>query len=120
MNFEEARKKHAEWRVKFRSAISAKATLDASTIAKDNCCDLGKWLYGEAKSKYAALPSYQACVKKHAAFHVEASKVACVINSKKYDDAQAMLGIGSGFSSASGAIGNALDALERDATLSHA
>ncbi len=116
MNFEEARKKHAEWRVKFRSAITTKATLDATAIAKDNCCDLGKWLHGEAKTKYAALPSYQECVKKHANFHLEASKIAGVINAKKYDEAQSMLGIGTGFSSASGAIGNALDALERDAS----
>jgi hypothetical protein len=115
MNFEEARKKHAEWRVKFRTAITSKATLDAPAIAKDNCCDLGKWLHGEAKSKYAALPSYLECVKKHAAFHTEASKIAGVINSKKYDEAQSMLGIGTGFSAASGAIGTALDALERDA-----
>jgi len=115
MNFEEARKKHAEWRVKFRSAITAKATLDADAIAKDNCCDLGKWLHGEAKAKYAKLSSYDECVKKHAQFHVEASKIARVINSKKYDEAQALLGLGSGFSAASGAIGSALDALERDA-----
>jgi Chemoreceptor zinc-binding domain len=116
MNFEEARKKHAEWRVKFRSAITAKATLDAEAIAKDNCCDLGKWLHGEAKLKYAKYSSYTECVTKHAQFHVEASKVARVINAKQYDDAQALLGVGSGFSRASGAIGSALDALEKDAT----
>lgn len=116
MNFEEARKKHAEWRLKFRSAISAKATLDADTIAKDNCCDLGKWLYGDAKTKYVKFPSYADCVKKHSQFHIEASKVARLINARQYDEAQALLGMGSGFSSASGAIGSALDALEKDAS----
>lgn len=116
MNFEEARKKHAEWRFTFRSAITTKATLDAEAIAKDNCCDLGKWLYGDAKIKFAKYPSYTECVKKHAQFHVEASKVARVINARKYDEAQALLGMGTGFSSASGAIGSALDTLEKDAT----
>jgi len=27
--------------------------MDAATISKDNCCDLGKWLHGEAKIKFA-------------------------------------------------------------------
>ena len=24
-------------------------TMDVGTLAKDNCCELGKWLHGEAK-----------------------------------------------------------------------
>lgn len=115
MDFEEARKKHAEWRVRFRSTITKKETLDADAIAKDDRCDLGKWLHGEAKGKYSRLSAYSECVKQHAAFHLEASKVALVINAQKYEEAQALLGVGSGFSSASGAIHTALDELEKQA-----
>jgi len=115
MDFEEARKKHAEWRVRFRSTITKKETLDADAIAKDDRCDLGKWLHGEAKGKYSRLNAYSRCVKEHANFHLEASKVARVINAQKYDEAHAMLGIGSGFSTASGAIHTALDELEVEA-----
>ncbi len=48
MDLDQAVAKHAEWKVKFRKAISAKEQLDTASIAKDNCCELGKWLHGEA------------------------------------------------------------------------
>jgi len=115
MDFDEARNKHAEWRFKFRSAITKKETLDADAIAKDDRCDLGRWLHGEAKAKYSRLSSYADCVKTHAHFHIEASKVANVINAQKYEEARALLGIGSGFSTASAAIGWALDVLQKEA-----
>lgn len=115
MNFDEAKQKHAEWRFKFKTAIVKKETLDAEAIAKDDRCDLGKWLHGDAKIKYAKLPGYAECLKRHAQFHIEASKVAKAINARKFDEAQTMLGMGSGFSSASGAIGAALDELEKEA-----
>lgn len=120
MDFEQARKKHAEWRVKLRGAITKKETLDVTTIAKDNQCDLGKWLYGEARQRLHCSPLYNECVTKHAHFHMEAGKVAKVINDGHYDQAHSMLGVGSGFSSASAAIVNALDALEREALRHHA
>lgn len=47
MNLDESIQKHAEWKLKFRSAISRKEQMDAETIGKDNCCQLGVWLYGE-------------------------------------------------------------------------
>jgi methyl-accepting chemotaxis protein len=112
MNFDEAREKHAQWRVKFRNAITKKETLDPAVIARDDRCDLGKWLHGEARAKFSTLPAYAECMKHHAHFHVEASKVAERINAAKYDEAQAMLGMGSGFSRASASIGTALDQLE--------
>jgi methyl-accepting chemotaxis protein len=115
MNFDEARQKHAEWRVKFRSAITKKETLDPAAIAKDDRCDLGKWLHGEAKARYSALPAYSECVQRHAHFHVEASKVAEQINAAKYEEAQALLAMGSAFSKASASIGTALDRLEQSA-----
>lgn len=115
MNFDEARQKHADWRVKFRSAITRKEKLDPAAIAKDDRCDLGKWLHGEAKAKYSGLPSYRECVERHAHFHLEASKVAESINAAKYDEAGELLAMGSGFSKASAAIGVALDGLEKEA-----
>lgn len=114
MNFEQARQKHAEWRVKLRGAIAKKETLDVGVIAKDTQCDLGKWLHGEAKQRFGRWPAYNDCVAKHAHFHLEAGRVAKVINDRQYDNAHSMLGVGSGFSSASAAIVNALDALEKE------
>jgi methyl-accepting chemotaxis protein len=115
MDLNEAIKKHTEWKIKFRTAIAAKETMDAETTSKDNCCELGKWLHGEAKTKYGKLSSYKECVAAHAAFHVEAGKVAKAINAKKYAEAEAI--IDTSFQKASSAVGAAVMQLKKEAGL---
>lgn len=117
MDLESAIGKHAEWKVKLRGAISNKEKLDASTISRDDCCELGKWLHGEAKSKFRGLASYAACVGKHATFHVEAGKVAAAINAGNFSGAEAMLGSGTPYTAASNAVGVAIINLKKEARL---
>jgi methyl-accepting chemotaxis protein len=117
MNINQAIQQHAEWKIKFRSAISKQENLDVATISKDNCCDLGKWLHGEAKTKLGMLQSYTKCVANHATFHTEAAKVAQTINSKKYDEAEKMLSAGTSYTQASNAVGGALIQLKKEAGL---
>ena len=117
MNLDDAIQKHTEWKTKFRAAITKKETLDAATIAKDNCCDLGKWLYGDGKSRFGKLDSHAECVAKHKTFHVEAGKVAAAINAKKYAEAEAMIGSGTTYSAASNATGIAIMHLKKQAGL---
>jgi methyl-accepting chemotaxis protein len=114
MDLNQAIQKHAEWKLKFRSAISRQETMDAATITKDNCCDLGKWLHGDGKTSFGRLQSHAKCVTKHAAFHVEAGKVALAINAKKYTEAEAMLGADTPYSQASGEVGVAIIALKKE------
>jgi len=114
IDLDKALEKHSEWKVKLRTAISKHEEMDVATISKDNCCDLGKWLHGDAKSRLAHQPSYSECVSKHAAFHVEAGRVATMINAKKYSEAETMLGAGSSFVSASTAVGVAIMRLKKD------
>ena len=117
MDLNQAIERHVEWKVKFRLAISKHETTDAATIAKDNCCELGMWLHGEAKSKFGGLPAYVQCVSKHAVFHVEAGKVAQAINSKRFSEAGAMLNSGTPYAQASGAVGVAIMQLKKEAGL---
>jgi methyl-accepting chemotaxis protein len=117
MDLDSAIGKHAEWKMKFRNAISKQEQMDAATIAKDNCCDLGKWLHGEAKTSFSRLASYAECVKKHAAFHVEAGKVATAINAKKYAEAEAMIGGGTIYAQASSAFGVATMQFKKETKL---
>jgi len=105
MDIDNALAKHSEWKVKLRSAILKQETLDAATISKDNRCELGKWLHGEAKIKFAELTSYSECLAKHAAFHTEAGKVASAINSKKYSEAETMLNTGASYFTTSKDVG---------------
>ena len=117
MDLNSAISKHTEWKVKLRSAISKQEALDATSIAKDNCCELGKWLYGEAKTKFGKLPSYSECVTKHAAFHVEAGKIATTINARNFTKAETMLGSGSAYNAASSAVGAAIMHLKKETGL---
>jgi methyl-accepting chemotaxis protein len=114
IDLDKALEKHSEWKVKLRAAISKHEEMDVITISKDNCCDFGKWLHGNAKSQLGHRASYSECLSKHAAFHVEAGKIAAVINAKKFSEAQAMLGTGSAFVSASTAVGVAIMRLKKD------
>jgi len=59
MDLTQAIEKHSEWKAKFRSAISKHETMDADTISKDNCCELGKWLHGESQANSGNLPVTQ-------------------------------------------------------------
>lgn len=113
-----ANEAHSEWIVKFRIALSQAQEhnaeqIDVHTIAKDDCCEFGKWLYGEGKVKYGFLPSYRTCLDKHAAFHVEAGNIASVINAKQYTEAEAMLE--NTFSFMSDEVGVALKQLQKEA-----
>ncbi|MDO9161278.1 MAG: methyl-accepting chemotaxis protein [Methylococcaceae bacterium] len=114
INFDDVLEKHSAWKVKLRAAITQKEELDAATISKDNCCDFGKWLYGDAKAQVGQRASFTECVAKHAAFHVEAGKIANTINAKKYQEADRMLAGGSPFSNASNDVGIAVMRLKKD------
>jgi len=109
-----ALQKHAEWKVKLRTAINQRDTLDAVTISKDNCCDFGKWLHGDAHQQLGHLASYTECVNKHAAFHKEAGSVAALINEQKYNEADQKLAAESGFNRASSEVGSAIMRLKKD------
>jgi len=114
IDLDKALEKHSEWKVKLRTAISKREQMDAATISRDDCCDFGKWLHQDVKSHLAHEPSYADCVSKHAAFHIEAGRVANTINAKKFSEAEAMLGNGSAFVSASTAVGVAIMRLKKD------
>ena len=113
MNLDEAIQKHAGWKLKFRSAISKHEQMDAETICKDNCCQLGQWLYGEGKSKYGTKPEFTTVLERHKVFHVEAGKVARLINAKQYEQAEKELSNGTAYSQASSAMGTAIIQLKR-------
>ncbi|HMM70878.1 MAG TPA: CZB domain-containing protein [Rhodocyclaceae bacterium] len=117
MDLTQAIQKHAEWKLKLRSAIANKEKMDVATISKDNCCELGKWLYGDGTAKFGAMASYATCVRKHAAFHVEAGKVARAINDGQYTAAESMLGAGTPYTAASSAVGVAIMALKKESGL---
>jgi methyl-accepting chemotaxis protein len=115
MNLAEAIKKHTDWKIKLRSAITNHETVDAATISRDNACEFGKWLHGDGRAAYGHRPGFANCVSAHAAFHLEAGKVAAAINAKKYDEAKAMLAIGTQFAGLTGTVSAAIANLQKEA-----
>ncbi|MFZ5446444.1 MAG: CZB domain-containing protein [Myxococcota bacterium] len=91
MNLDNAIDAHAQWKIKLRTAIRTRQPLDADTIAKDNVCELGKWLHGEAKERYGATPAWAELLQLHATFHRAAAEVAKAISAGKYDEAERLL-----------------------------
>lgn len=117
MNLDEAVQKHAEWRVRFRSAIAKKERLDVGTISRDNCCVVGQWLHGDGKARLGGRSDFRRAVESHKAFHTQAGRVASLINAGKYGDAKAALSGGTAYTSASNDVGLALNALKKAAAL---
>lgn len=113
MNLDEAIQKHTAWKVTFRNAISRKEKLDAETMGKDNCCQLGQWLYGDGRARYGTRPEFKAVVENHRIFHVEAGKVARLINAGQYDQVDRALGTDGPFTRASNAVCTAIVQLKR-------
>ncbi|EHR69711.1 hypothetical protein BurJ1DRAFT_0832 [Burkholderiales bacterium JOSHI_001] len=117
MDLNAATQAHSEWKIKLRMAIAKKETLDAATIAKDNCCALGKWLHGDAKQHFANYKAYGDCLTRHATFHREAGAVAHAINSGDYAKASTMLDGGTPYAAASNAVAGAILALKKEVAL---
>jgi methyl-accepting chemotaxis protein len=115
INLNNAIKAHADWRNKLRKALIHKEQLDAETIGRDNCCELGKWLHGAGKSQYGGKPSFVKLVDAHRAFHEEAGRVAQEVNSGRYELANKMLeNTAAGFTKASNTVKSFIVQLTRE------
>lgn len=101
INLDNAIKVHADWRAKLRTAAIRNEPLDAETISRDNCCEMGKWLHGAGGSKFGSRPAFVNLINAHQDFHTEAGKVARTINQGDGAQAEQMLASGTGFSRAS-------------------
>ena len=101
MNLDQATAAHAQWKTKFRVAISKQDAMDAETIGRDDCCELGKWLHKEGRGAHFSNAGFAALREKHQVFHAEAGRVATAVNSKQFEDAIMMIETGTPFSIAS-------------------
>lgn len=117
MDLEHAIAKHAEWKLRLRSAIFRQDTLDAERISQDYHCELGQWLHSDARIKFGSSDAYHECVKAHAHFHKEAARVAIAINAKRYADAERMLEANGPYSLASNAVRAAILVLQDEAAM---
>lgn len=84
---------HAEWVVHLREYIYGSGELDVRVILRDDECELGRWLYGEA-ARYHHLPEYETARLAHAAFHADAAQVVRLVQAGRRHEAGLEIGHG--------------------------
>ena len=114
IDLDSAIKAHAQWRAKLRTAAQKREHLDADTVGRDDCCELGKWLHGRGQASYGSVPGFQALVDRHREFHREAGAIAVAINRGHYAQAEQALGGNTAFSRACNEVGAAIVTLRNN------
>jgi hypothetical protein len=99
---------HRQWKATLQTAAVKGETLDAETIKRDDCCDLGKWLADDGRRLYGHRPEFSNLVNKHSEFHSIAGVVAGFVNDGAQDAARSHLRGGSQFAFASAEVSVAI------------
>ena len=89
MDFSAAIRAHANWRLRLSTYCQGgqKETINIQALAKDNACELGKWLHGEGQ-KYASDPKLGELISAHSAFHLSAAAIAAMAQSGRQKEAE--------------------------------
>ena len=101
ISLDEAIEVHRQWREKFKAAAATGEPLDAASLRRNDCCDLGKWLHTKGRLMYGSKPEFVKLMARHNDFHLVASMVANSINDGEYTDLQKVLNGNSQFAQAS-------------------
>jgi len=92
---------HSQWKGRIRDAIATgKSDFDPLTVAMDNQCDFGKWLYS-LDSAMTSDPHFQTVKEDHALFHQEAARILKLALNGNKTEAEKGIELGSPFASAS-------------------
>jgi len=103
---------HRQWKVKLRQAIEDRSRVDTATLSRDDCCALGKWIYGDGQ-RLAERPTFSALVGRHAHFHRVAGQVGELINQRRMREAEDALAPGTAFAQATSEVVSTLSSAKR-------
>lgn len=113
MNFDDAVSAHTRWMVRLRACIDGSGeTFDATVVARDDACDLGRWILGEG-GRFKALPEHQALRTAHAKFHECAAEVVNRNSKGQKAEAEKLMANGGEFSRHSTQTVSAIMAMQR-------
>jgi methyl-accepting chemotaxis protein len=104
---------HRQWKVKLRDAIETHATVDTATLSRDDCCALGKWLYGEGGQRFGHSANFTQLIDRHKTFHRVAGQVGELVNQKRYVEAEGAMAPGTPFATATREVVQVLSAAKR-------
>lgn len=90
MNFLEIINAHVRWKERLLAHIEGRSAekLDPAVIARDDQCQMGKWIYGDGKL-FQDTPQYAQVRAEHARFHQIAANVVRHVDSGDRGDAAA-------------------------------
>jgi hypothetical protein len=115
MNFDQAIACHVQWKAKLSAYLNhPDHSLNAGDIAKDDRCDLGKWLRGEGQ-KFAKLPEFARLVADHAHFHSAAADIVKKADTGVAVNEEVALGSKSEYAAASNAVVTSLMRMKKAA-----
>lgn len=98
-------KAHGAWISRLRAAIErGTSEFEPGTVAKDNACEFGKWLYGEFPTSVRGTPAYEKIREAHAAFHRTAAKILGLAIAGKKSEALKLMDPAGDFMTQSGAL----------------
>ena len=103
---------HRMWKVKLRDAIESRLSVDTATLSRDDCCSLGKWIYGDGQ-RLAGRQSFADLIGRHKDFHTVAGQVGELINRRSYREAEDALAPGTRFSIATSEVVMVLSSAKR-------
>ncbi|MBR7745589.1 methyl-accepting chemotaxis protein [Undibacterium baiyunense] len=103
---------HRQWKVKLREAIENGDHVDVKTLTRDDCCALGKWIYGDGQ-RLSSRRSFKELLEKHARFHRIAGQVGELINDNQLEKAEDALAHGTAFSTATSEVVLILSGVKR-------
>ena len=103
---------HRQWKVKLRDAIENHAQVDVAALSRDDCCALGKWIYGDGQ-RLGARAGFVDLIGRHKRFHSVAGGVAEMINHRRYRQAEEALAPGTPFSQATSEVVLTLSSAKR-------
>lgn len=92
MNFFDAINIHVAWKVRLQKYLLgvSGADYDVHTVAQDNRCELGRWLYDNL-ALWQDQPLYWRLIEEHTAFHRHAGEVVHLHDSGRSAEAERVL-----------------------------
>ncbi len=93
VDFYAAIQAHVLWRVRLEAYVEGKSTekLNPDVVGRDDCCALGKWIYGAGGSHYGSHPRFPELKDVHNCFHKAAGEVIRCVDSGEIEKARELL-----------------------------
>lgn len=113
MNFDDAIKAHAGWKMKLKSYLDRPdKSLRPEDVESDSRCELGKWIHGDGR-QFSSHAEYGVLKDEHARFHRAAADIVRKANGGQNVTAEVALGAASPFAQASTSVVSAIMAMKR-------